>query len=123
MVTANGLLRILVMLAEGKAFSRHCRDGLMDILHGQEFNQGICSAPKGARVPTRLERSRPSPRRRRRLSPETKPYVLVILTEWYCSSCRPVADDRGHLACDLSVPHPEPPRRMSSTVRFAEKRG
>ena len=38
MVTANGLLRILVMLADGKAFSPALSRRMMDILHGQEFN-------------------------------------------------------------------------------------
>ncbi len=51
MVTANGLLRILVMLADGKAFSPALSRRMMDILHGQEFNQGIpARLPKGARV-------------------------------------------------------------------------
>src|SRR4026207_1181506 len=48
MVTADGLLRILVMLAEGKAFSPALSRRMMDILHGQEFNQGIPALlPKG----------------------------------------------------------------------------
>src|SRR5207247_10004143 len=51
MVTADGLLRILVMLAEGKAFSPGLCRRMMDILHGQEFNQGIpARLPKVARV-------------------------------------------------------------------------
>ena len=41
MVTADGLLRILVLLSEGKAFSPALSRRMMDILHGQEFNQGI----------------------------------------------------------------------------------
>jgi len=49
MVTANGLLRILVMLSEGKAFSPALSRRMMDIMHGQEFNQGIpARLPKGA---------------------------------------------------------------------------
>ena len=35
MVTANGLLRILVMLAEGKAFSPALSRHVMDVLHRQ----------------------------------------------------------------------------------------
>ena len=50
MVTADGLLRILVLLSEGKAFSPALSRRMMDILHGQEFNQGIpARLPKGAR--------------------------------------------------------------------------
>ena len=84
MVTADGLLRILVMLAEGKAFSPALSRRMMDILHGQEFNQGIpARLPKGARVAHKTgEISTVAHDAGVVYLPKRKPYVLVILTEW-----------------------------------------
>jgi len=84
MVTADGLLRILVMLAEGKAFSPALSRRMMDILHGQEFNQGIpAKLPKGARVAHKTgEISTIAHDAGVVYLPKRKPYVLVILTEW-----------------------------------------
>jgi beta-lactamase class A len=84
MVTANGLLRILVMLAEGKAFSPALSRRMMDILHGQEFNHGIPALlPKGARVAHKTgEISTMAHDAGVVYLPKRKPYVLVILTEW-----------------------------------------
>jgi beta-lactamase class A len=84
MVTANGLLKILVMLAEGKAFSPALSRRMMDILHGQEFNQGIpARLPKGARVAHKTgEISTVAHDAGVVYLPKRKPYSLVILTEW-----------------------------------------
>jgi len=84
MVTADGLLRILVMLSEGKAFSPALSRRMMDILHGQEFNQGIpARLPKGARVAHKTgEISTVAHDAGVIYLPKRKPYVLVILTEW-----------------------------------------
>ena len=84
MVTADGLLRILVMLAEGKAFSPALSRRMMDILHGQEFNQGIpARLPKGARVAHKTgEISTVAHDAGVVYLPKRKPYSLVILTEW-----------------------------------------
>src|SRR3954462_9287987 len=84
MVTANGLLRILVKLAEGKAFSPALSRRMMDILHGQEFNQGIpARLPKGARVAHKTgEISTVAHDAGVVYLPKRKPYVLVVLTEW-----------------------------------------
>lgn len=83
-VTANGLLRILVLLAQGKAFSPALSRRMMDILHGQEFNQGIpARLPKGARVAHKTgEISTVAHDAGVIYLPKRKPYVLVILTEW-----------------------------------------
>jgi len=83
-VTANGLLRILVMLAEGKAFSPALSRRMMDILHGQEFNQGIpAPLPKAARVAHKTgEISTVAHDAGVVYLPKRKPYALVILTEW-----------------------------------------
>ncbi|HEY6089614.1 MAG TPA: serine hydrolase [Gemmatimonadaceae bacterium] len=84
MVTADGLLRILVLLAEGKAFSPALSRRMMDILHGQEFNQGIpARLPKAARVAHKTgEISTIAHDAGVVYLPKRKPYVLVILTEW-----------------------------------------
>jgi len=84
LVTADGLLRILVMLAEGKAFSPALSRRMMDILHGQEFNQGIpARLPKGARVAHKTgEISTVAHDAGVVYLPKRKPYALVILTEW-----------------------------------------
>src|SRR5438270_6823160 len=83
-VTANGLLRILVMLSEGKAFSPALSRRMMDILHGQEFNQGIpARLPKGTRVAHKTgEISTVAHDAGVVYLPKRKPYSLVILTEW-----------------------------------------
>ena len=84
MVTADGLLRILVLLSEGKAFSPALSRRMMDILHGQEFNQGIpARLPKGARVAHKtVEISTIAHDAGVVYLPKRKPYVLVVLTEW-----------------------------------------
>ncbi|MEO8909720.1 MAG: serine hydrolase [Gemmatimonadaceae bacterium] len=84
MVTADGLLRILVLLSEGKAFSPALSRRMMDILHGQEFNQGIpARLPKGARVAHKTgEISTVAHDAGVVYLPKRKPYGLVILTEW-----------------------------------------
>ena len=84
MVTANGLLKILVMLSEGKAFSPALSRRMMDILHGQEFNQGIpARLPKAARVAHKTgEISTVAHDAGVVYLPKRKPYSLVILTEW-----------------------------------------
>ena len=83
-VTADGLLRILVMPSEGKAFSPALSRRMMDILHGQEFNLGIpARLPKGARVAHKTgEISTVAHDAGVVYLPKRKPYVLVILTEW-----------------------------------------
>jgi len=83
-VTADGLLRVLVMLAEGKAFSPALSRRMMDILHGQEFNQGIpARLPKGARVAHKTgEISTVAHDAGVIYLPKRKPYALVVLSEW-----------------------------------------
>ena len=83
-VTPDGLLRILVLLAQGKAFSPALSRRMMDILHGQEFNQGIpARLPKAARVAHKTgEISTVAHDAGVVYLPKRKPYALVILTEW-----------------------------------------
>jgi beta-lactamase class A len=83
-VTADGLLRILLLLAEGKAFTPALSRKMMDILHAQEFNRGIpARLPKGTRVAHKTgEISTIAHDAGVVYLPDRKPYVLVILTEW-----------------------------------------
>lgn len=87
-VTADGLLRILLLLAEGKAFSPALSRKMMDILHGQEFNRGIpARLPKGTRVAHKTgEISTMAHDAGVVYLAGRKPYVLVILTEWDADS-------------------------------------
>jgi beta-lactamase class A len=99
MVTADGLLRILVMLAEGKAFSPALSRRMMDILHAQEFNQGIpARLPKGTRVAHKTgEISTVAHDAGAVYLPKRKPYALVILTEW-----DPAASGRSRTIATIS---------------------
>ncbi|MFL5497095.1 MAG: serine hydrolase [Gemmatimonadaceae bacterium] len=99
MVTADGLLAILRLLAEGKAFSPALSRRMMDILHGQEFNQGIpARLPKGARVAHKTgEISTVAHDAGVVYLPKRKPYSLVILTEW-----DPAASGRSRTIAGIS---------------------
>jgi beta-lactamase class A len=83
-VTADGLLRILLLLTEGKAFTPALSRKMMDILHSQEFNRGIpARLPKGTRVAHKTgEISTMAHDAGVVYLPDRKPYVLVILSEW-----------------------------------------
>lgn len=99
-VTANGLLRILLLLAEGKAFSPALSRRMMDILHAQEFNRGIpARLPKGTRVAHKTgEISTIAHDAGVVYLPDRKPYVLVILSEWE-------VDASGRSAAIAAVSH------------------
>src|SRR5205085_442694 len=112
-VTANGLLRLLVLLADGKAFSPALSRRMMDILHGQEFNQGIpARLPKGARVAHKTgEISTVAHDAGVIYLPKRKPYSLVVLTEWDPSASgrsRTIAAI-SHTIYELLTEAPEPP--------------
>src|SRR5256885_3028557 len=117
MVTANGLLKILVMLAEGKAFSPALSRRMMDIMHGQEFNQGIpARLPKGARVAHKTgEISTVAHDAGVVYLPKRKPYALVVLTEWDPTTSgrsRPIASISHTIYTVLTeAPVPFPPSK------------
>jgi beta-lactamase class A len=97
-VTANGLLKLLRMIAEGRAYSQHACDEMLKIMLDQQYRSGIpAGLPKAARVAHKtgnistvhhdagivyLE--------------ERKPYVLVILTQF------PAEQGRGTAVADVS---------------------
>jgi beta-lactamase class A len=97
-VTANGLLKLLRLIADGKAYSESSCNEMLDILLDQQYRSGIpAGLPKAARVAHKtgnistvhhdagivyLE--------------ERQPYVLVILTQF------PAEQGRGTAVADLS---------------------
>ncbi len=99
-VTANGLLRILLLLAEGKAFSQKLSESMMKILHTQEFNNGIPALlPKGTRVAHKTgDISTVAHDAGVVYLPDRKPYVVVVLTEWE-------ADGSGRSHAIASISH------------------
>ena len=92
-VTANGLLKLLRLIAEGKAYSKQACDEMLNIMLEQQYRSGIpAGLPKAARVAHKtgnistvhhdagivyLE--------------ERKPYVLVILTKFAAENGRGTA--------------------------------
>ncbi len=83
-VTANGLMKLLRLIAEERAFSAHLSRRILDILHSQEFNSGIpARLPEGTRVAHKTgEISTVAHDAGVVYLVNRKPYVIVILTEW-----------------------------------------
>lgn len=97
-VTANGLLKLLRLIAEGRAYSQKACDDMLEILLDQQFRSGIPALlPKAARVAHKTGN----------ISTvhhdagivylnERKPYVLVILTQF------PAETGRGTAVAEVS---------------------
>ena len=83
-VTADGLASLLRTIADGKAFSREVSRQMVDVLHAQEFKNGIpARLPKGVRVAHKTgEISTVAHDAGIVYPPHRAPYVLVVLTEW-----------------------------------------
>lgn len=83
-VTANGLVQLLRVIAEGHAFSPQLSKQMLDILHAQEFRSGIpAHLPREVRVANKTgEISTIAHDAGIIFVPERKPYVLTVLTEW-----------------------------------------
>jgi beta-lactamase class A len=88
LITAEGLLKALRMIAEEKAISPAASLHMLDILHGQEFKRGIpAGLPTEARVAHKTgEISTVAHDAGIVYLPDREPYVVVILTEWKPSS-------------------------------------
>ena len=92
-VTANGLLKLLRVIAEGKAYSQQASEEMMKIMLDQQYRSGIpAGLPKAARVAHKTGN----------ISTihhdagivyldERKPYVLVILTQFTAENGRSTA--------------------------------
>jgi len=83
-VTADGLVQLLRLIAEERAFTPDLSRAMLDILHDQEFRSGIpAGLPAHARVAHKTgEISTIAHDAGIVYLPKRKPYVVAILTEW-----------------------------------------
>jgi len=83
-VTADGLVSLLQLIAEERAFSPELSRAMLAILHDQEFRSGIpAGLPATARVAHKTgEISTIAHDAGIVYLPKRKPYVVAILTEW-----------------------------------------
>jgi beta-lactamase class A len=83
-VTANGLLKILRLIADGKAYSQQACDDMLEIMLEQQFRSGIpAGLPKAARVAHKTGNISTVHHDAGIVYLEgRKPYVLVILTQF-----------------------------------------
>jgi beta-lactamase class A len=83
-VTADGLLRVLRVIEERRAFSPDASERMLEILHAQEFRGGIpAGLPPDARVANKTgEISTEAHDAGIVYLPERAPYALVVLTSW-----------------------------------------
>ncbi|HET9453468.1 MAG TPA: serine hydrolase [Gemmatimonadaceae bacterium] len=83
-VTADGLVQLLRLIADEKAFSPTLSRQMLDVLHEQEFRSGIpAGLPATARVAHKTgEISTIAHDAGIVYLPKRKPYVVAILTEW-----------------------------------------
>jgi len=98
-VTAGGLVQLLRLVAEERAFSPELSHEMLDILHAQEFKRGIPARLPGAvRVAHKTgEISTIAHDAGVVYPPDRKPYVLAVLTEW-----APEATGRSATIADVS---------------------
>jgi beta-lactamase class A len=83
-VTANGLLKMLRLMADGKAYSRNASDEMLKIMLDQQYRSGIpAGLPKAARVAHKTGNISTVHHDAGIVYLEgRKPYVLVILTQF-----------------------------------------
>jgi len=83
-VTGDGLVQLLRLIAEERAFTPELSCAMVDILHEQEFRSGIpAGLPANARVAHKTgEISTIAHDAGIVYLPNRKPYVVAILTEW-----------------------------------------
>ncbi|MDB4916363.1 MAG: beta-lactamase, partial [Gemmatimonadetes bacterium] len=83
-VTANGLVGLLRVIGEERAFSPALSRRMLDILLAQQFKSGIpAGLPRGARVAHKTgEISTIAHDAGLVYLPGRKPYALAVLTEW-----------------------------------------
>jgi beta-lactamase class A len=97
-VTAHGLLKLLRLIAEGKAYSQNACDEMLEILLDQQYRSGIpAGLPKAARVAHKTGNISTVHHDAGIVYLDgRKPYVLVILTQF------PAEQGRGKAVADLS---------------------
>jgi beta-lactamase class A len=83
-VTAIGLVNLLRLIEEERAFSRALSRQMLDILHRQEFRNGIpAGLPREARVANKTgDISTVAHDAGLVYLPGRKPYAIAVLTEW-----------------------------------------
>lgn len=83
-VTADGLVQLLRLIAEERAFSPQLSRAMLDILHAQEFRNGIpARLPPAVRVAHKTGEISTIAHDAGVVYPANrKPYVISILTEW-----------------------------------------
>jgi beta-lactamase class A len=83
-VTASGLVGLLRLIGEERAFSPTLSRQMVDVLHGQHFKSGIpAGLPREARVAHKTgEISTIAHDAGLVYLPDRKPYALAVLTEW-----------------------------------------
>ncbi len=83
-VTANGLLKLLRLIADGKAYSQNACDEMLEIMLDQQYRSGIpAGLPKAARVAHKTGNISTVHHDAGIVYLEgRKPYVLVILTQF-----------------------------------------
>jgi beta-lactamase class A len=98
-VTADGLVCLLRLIAEERAFSPELSREMLSILHAQEFKNGIpARLPSAVRVAHKTgEISTVAHDAGVVYPPNRKPYVIAILTEW-----APDASGRKQTIADVS---------------------
>jgi beta-lactamase class A len=92
-VTANGLLKLLRLIADGKAYSRASCDEMLKIMMDQQYRSGIpAGLPKAARVAHKTGNISTVHHDAGIVYLEgRKPYVLVILTQFRAENGRGTA--------------------------------
>jgi beta-lactamase class A len=92
-VTANGLLKLLRLIAEGKAYSKQACDEMLNIMLDQQYRSGIpAGLPKAARVAHKTGNISTVHHDAGIVYLEDrKPYVLVILTKFAAENGRGTA--------------------------------
>jgi beta-lactamase class A len=83
-VTADGLTQLLRVIAEERAFSPELSRDMLEILHAQEFRNGIpARLPRAVRVAHKTGDISTVAHDAGVVYPEgRKPYVIAVLTEW-----------------------------------------
>jgi beta-lactamase class A len=84
-VTADGLVQLLRLIAEERAFSPRLSREMLDILHSQEFRNGIpARLPRAVRVAHKTGDISTVAHDAGVVYPPDgrKPYVIAVLTEW-----------------------------------------
>jgi beta-lactamase class A len=92
-VTANGLLKLLRLVADGKAYSQAACDEMLTIMLDQQYRGGIpAGLPKAARVAHKTGNISTVHHDAGIVYLENrKPYVLVILTQFVAENARGTA--------------------------------